>query len=162
MLTITSLFENTVARYPDRPAIVCGELALTYAEWDRRVRRLAQALFDLGVRQMDRVGILQKTSEATPTAFMACQLLGAVAVPMNFRLSANEAAFILRDAGARALVYDESMQPVIGKIEQALPDLGLFVRVGGEAPLPAHHHDFEALIAAACELNAPLPQLKPE
>ncbi|MDE2456564.1 MAG: AMP-binding protein, partial [Burkholderiales bacterium] len=41
-------------------------------------------------------------------------------------------------------------------------DLGLFVRVGGEEPLPAGHHDFEALIAAVSQLDAPLPQLKPE
>ncbi|KAB7566059.1 long-chain fatty acid--CoA ligase, partial [Verminephrobacter sp. Larva24] len=103
MHTIASLFENTVSKYPDRPALACGAITLSYAAWNARVRRFAQALFNLGVRQMDRVAILQKTSEATPTAYMACQLLGAIAVPMNHRLSLDEAAYILRDAGARAV-----------------------------------------------------------
>src|SRR6218665_3379728 len=91
MPTIASLFENTVSKYPDRPALACGAITLSYAAWNARVRRFAQALFNLGVRQMDRVAILQKTSEATPTAYMACQLLGAIAVPMNHRLSPDEA-----------------------------------------------------------------------
>ncbi|WP_322061097.1 long-chain-fatty-acid--CoA ligase [Paraburkholderia sp. J63] len=166
MLTITSLFENTIAKYPDRPALTCGATTLTYAQWDRRVRRFAQALFNLGIRQMDRVAILQKTSDATPTAYLACQLLGAIAVPMNFRLSANEAAFILRDAGARAVIYDDSMLPVVGKIEQAQPDLGTFICVTGDAAdtsgLPAHHHSFEVLIEGVGELDAPLPRLTPD
>lgn len=162
MLTITSLFENTVAKYPDRYALTCGAVSLTYAQWSARVRRLAQALFDLGVRQMDRIAIFQKTSDATPTAYMACQLLGAIAVPMNFRLSANEAAFILRDAGARALIYDDSMSEVVGKTEQSVPDLRAYICVGGPAQIPAHHHSFEALIEHAEPLNAPLPHVKPD
>ncbi|WP_432262456.1 class I adenylate-forming enzyme family protein [Cupriavidus sp. TMH.W2] len=166
MLTITSLFENTVAKYPERLALVCGDTTLTYAAWGLRVRRFAQALFNLGVRPMDRVAILQKTSDATPTAYMACQLLGAIAVPMNYRLSANEAAFILRDAGARIVIYDESMLPVIGKIELALPELRTFAGVCG-APadavcLPKHHHVFESLIDGIESLDAPLPRVKPD
>ena len=166
MLTITSLFENTVAKYPDRPALACGSTTLSYAEWNQRVRRFAQALFNLGIRQMDRVAIFQKTSDATPTAYMACQLLGAIAVPMNFRLSPNEAAFILRDAGARVVIYDDSMLPIIGKIEQALPDLRTFVCVAGDPPgvsiPPEYHHSFEALIDGIEQFDAPLPHLKPD
>ena len=166
MLTITALFENTVAKYPERTALICGPVELTYAQWGERVRRFAQALFNLGVRQMDRVAILQKTSEATPTAFMACQLLGAIAVPMNFRLSANEAAYILRDAGARALIYDDSMLPVIAKIEQALPELRTYVLVSGDskvpADLPAQHCSFDALISGIEHCDAPWPKLTPD
>ena len=172
MLTITSLFENTVAKYPDRLALVCGDARYTYAQWDMRVRGLAQALFDLGVRQTDRVAIFQKTSDAMATAYLACQLLGAIAVPMNYRLSANEAAFILRDAGARALIYDETMLPLVAKIEHALSDLRLYVCVtghgeasadeSGDAYAPLHHHDFDALIDSTRHRDAPLPTLSPD
>jgi acyl-CoA synthetase (AMP-forming)/AMP-acid ligase II len=171
MLTITSLFENTVAKYPDRLALVCGDARLTYAQWDVRVRGLAQALFDLGARQTDRIAIFQKTSDATATAYLACQLLGAIAVPMNYRMSANEAAFVIRDAGARVLIYDDSMQPVVAKIEQALPDLRIYVRVTGHGShddepdrhdAPSHHHDFDALIDSTRHRDAPLPPLAPD
>jgi len=172
MLTITSLFENTVAKYPDRLALVCADARLTYAQWDVRVRGLAQALFDLGVRQTDRVAIFQKTSDATATAYLACQLLGAIAVPMNYRMSANDAAFIIRDAGARALIYDDSMQAVVAKVEQGLPDLRIYVRVtghgghGDELPgdgdAPSHHHDFDSLIDGTRHRDAPLPPVTPE
>ncbi len=166
MLTITSLFENTIEKYPDRLALVCGETALTYAAWNERVRRFAQALFELGVRQMDRVAILQKTSDATPTAYMACQLLGAIAVPMNFRLSAGEAAYILQDAGARAVIYDDSLAEAIGKIERLLPDLRTFICVQGPPgdgpPLAPRHQSFPALIDGVTQLVAPLPRLTPD
>ncbi|MDR7005059.1 class I adenylate-forming enzyme family protein [Paraburkholderia strydomiana] len=171
MLTITSLFENTVAKYPDRLALVCGNSRFTYAQWDEHVRGLAQALFDLGVRQTDRVAIFQKTSDATATAYLACQLLGAIAVPMNYRLSANEAIFIIRDAGARALIYDHSMQPVVAKIEQGLPDLRIYVRVAGHGnhtdepdrnDAPSYHRDFDALIDSTRHRDAPLPTLTPD
>jgi long-chain acyl-CoA synthetase len=168
MLTITSLFENTVEKYPDRLALVCDDRRFTYLQWHRQVRGLTQALFELGVRQMDRVAIFQKTSDATATAYMACQLLGAVAVPMNYRLSANEAAFIIRDSGARALMYDDSMLPVVAKIEQAMPDLRIYVRVAGRvndvevAPVPLHHYAFDTLIERAGVFDTPLPALHPD
>src|SRR6218665_942360 len=112
MPTIASLFENTVSKYPDRPALARGAITLSYSPWNARVRRFAPALFNLGVRQMDRAAIPHTTAQATPSGYMAWELVGAIAVPMNHRLSLDEAAYILRDAGARAVIYDDAMLPL--------------------------------------------------
>lgn len=151
MLTIKNLFEQTVAKYPDRLALVYEDQRWTYAQWSARVRRLAQGYRDLGIRPSDRVAIFLKTSEATATAYLACQLIGAVAVPMNFRLAAGEAAYILRDSGARALVYDASVQATVEKAVESVPALSLFIHADPAAALPddGRHWGMRALIEAA-------------
>ncbi|MBV7486549.1 class I adenylate-forming enzyme family protein [Bordetella sp. BOR01] len=155
MLTIKTLFEQTVAKYPDRLALAYQDRQWTYAQWSDRVRRLAQGYADLGIRPSDRVAIFMKTSEATATAYLACQLLGAVAVPMNFRLSAGEAAYILRDSGARALVYDESVRPLVEQAGATLPALGLYIQSDADAaadvPADGRHWAMQALIDASPE-----------
>lgn len=159
MVTINTLFENTVAKYPDYPAIVYCDKAWTYAEWNLRVRRLAQALSDIGLRATDRVAIFMKTSEATAAAYMACQLLGAIAVPINFRLSANEAAYIVRDAGARILIYDDSLLATVEKITATLPNLLALICAADESiEIPADHLRFDALIEATTDR----PELRPQ
>lgn len=97
---IARILEASADRYPDHLALVFEDRRWTYAEWLARVRRFAQALSDLGVRPGDRVAFYVSTSENSVTTYFACQMLGAVAVPMNFRLSAGEAAHILQDSGA--------------------------------------------------------------
>src|SRR5215212_5677857 len=101
MITITSLLLQSIEKYPGRTALVQGESRWTYDAWYRRILRLAGALAELGVRPTDRVAFYMNTSEASATTYFACQVLGAVAVPMNFRLASGEVAYILQDAGAR-------------------------------------------------------------
>jgi long-chain acyl-CoA synthetase len=159
MLTIDTLLENAVAKYPDHPALVYGEKSWTYMEWNARIRRLAQALSELGVRPRTRVVIFMKTSEATATAYMACQLLGAIAVPVNFRLSSNEVAYIIQDAGARVLIYDESLLATVEKIPDAAASALRFICVADKREtLPAGHLHFDSLISSASDLSQPRSQ----
>ncbi|HSG66707.1 MAG TPA: AMP-binding protein, partial [Gammaproteobacteria bacterium] len=84
---IARLLEASVERYPDHTALIFEDRRWTYAQWHARIRRFAQALSDLGVRPGDRVAFYVSTSENSVTTYFACQVLGAVAVPLNFRLS---------------------------------------------------------------------------
>jgi acyl-CoA synthetase (AMP-forming)/AMP-acid ligase II len=102
---IARILEASVERYPNHSALVFEDRRWTYLEWHGRVRRFAQALSDLGVRPGDRVAFYVSTSENSVTTYFACQTIGAVAVPLNFRLSPGEAAYIIRDGGARVVVY---------------------------------------------------------
>ena len=88
---------------PNHTALIFENRRWTYREWYARVRRFAQGLADLGVRPSDRVAFYVTTSENSVTTYFACQMLGAVAVPLNFRLAAGEAAVVLQDSGARML-----------------------------------------------------------
>ncbi|HEY3681888.1 MAG TPA: long-chain fatty acid--CoA ligase [Streptosporangiaceae bacterium] len=88
----------------DRVALVSGERQITYAEFDARTSALARALVGLGVRRFDRVALLAPNSPEFMETLFACAKLGAICVPVNFRLGPSEIAHILADSGADTLV----------------------------------------------------------
>jgi fatty-acyl-CoA synthase len=149
---IGSLLEQSAERYPDHLALVYKERRWTYAEWHARVRRFAQALADLGVRTGDRVAFFVDTSEYSATTYFATQLLGAVAVPVNFRLAAQELTEILRDSGARTLIYGERLLDRVNRSAELLDTVPVFVSCGGSAPdIPRGHLHFETLAAETAD-----------
>ena len=79
---------------------------------------LPQALSNIGVCPTDRVAFYVSTSEESVTTYFACQIIGAVAVPLNYRLSAGEAAYILKDSGARVLVYGDNLVENALKVDE--------------------------------------------
>jgi fatty-acyl-CoA synthase len=101
--TLGDILRRSAAREPRKTAIVCGGTTWTFAELDAICDRLAAGLAGIGVRTGDRVAILSRNSHAFAALRFALARLGAVLVPINFMLNADEAAFILRHAGARLL-----------------------------------------------------------
>jgi acyl-CoA synthetase (AMP-forming)/AMP-acid ligase II len=155
---IGSLLQQSAERYPEHLALVYKDRRWTYGAWYARVRRFAQALADRGVGCGDRVAFFVGTSEYSATTYFAAQLLGAVAVPVNFRLAAGELADILRDSGARALIYGDPLRDKVEKSRELLngadqlegphgrDGVSVFVR-SGEGPSGANNSDllFETL-----------------
>lgn len=97
------LLRRTAARFPDKPAIHCGAVSWTYTELDRICNQLAAGLAELGIGAGDRVAMLSRNSHAFAAMRFAVARLGAVLVPINFMLNAEEAGYILRHSGARLL-----------------------------------------------------------
>lgn len=155
---IARILEASVDRYPDHLALVFEDQRWTYAEWLGRVRRFAQALSDLGVRPGDRVAFYVSTSENSVTTFFACQVLGAIAVPMNFRLSLGEAVYILQDSGARVLVYGRSLTEHVLKISQQIRSVHDFIGCAYDpANIPEGHHHFDTLAEMTVDRNMVRP-----
>ena len=91
-------FKNTVRRFPDREAVVSGEVRLSYEEFDEKVDRLASALSErLEVKPGDRVSFLMGNHWRWPVTFMALSRAGAISVPLNNRLQGPELIFQLTD-----------------------------------------------------------------
>ncbi|MBO0803057.1 MAG: AMP-binding protein [Nocardiopsaceae bacterium] len=111
-------------RYPHRRA-VGGPSPMTYAQWDAHVNRLAHALAGLGVRQGDHVVMSLSGGERQASLHFAAQKLGAVAVPLSFRLSSDELAYCVADAGATLMITDESTAETAEAAERALADQSL-------------------------------------
>ncbi len=144
--TIASLFQSVCDKHPDRLAVAYDGRRWTYRHWRERVARLARTFAGLGVRAGDRVAIYLKTSEAAAASYMACQVLGAVAVPMNFRLSGGEALYLVQDCEASLLVFDATVEQSVERVLQELPHLPC-VRSGATVRVKAH--DLESLVLAA-------------
>ena len=101
--TVGDLLRRTAARSPAREAIRHEETVWTYAEFDQFCNRLAHGLAGQGVRHGDRVAILSRNSHMFAAVRFAVARLGAVLVPINFALRADEVRFILRHSGAHTL-----------------------------------------------------------
>ncbi len=143
---IARILEASVERYPNHTALVFGERRWTYTEWYARVRRFAQALSNMGVRPGDRVAFYVSTSENSVTTYFACQVLGAVAVPLNYRLSPGEAAYIIQDSGARVVVYGRHLTENALKIQEQVRSVHDFISCSYDVDaVPGDHCHFETL-----------------
>ncbi|MBV8998695.1 MAG: long-chain fatty acid--CoA ligase [Solirubrobacterales bacterium] len=108
-LVLPELMGRACRARPDRPAVVFGEEVRTHAELHDRAARLASVLEASGVQAGDRVALLLHNRLEFVEALLACHRRGAVAVPINFRLSWNEIEYILGDSDAVALIHDSDV-----------------------------------------------------
>ncbi|MDH3995111.1 MAG: AMP-binding protein, partial [Gammaproteobacteria bacterium] len=105
---------------PERTALVFEEQQYTYGELGDRVRRQAALLRAQGVCVGDRVGYLGFNHPALLETLFAAHTLGAIFVPLNFRLTGQELTFIINDAGIHTLIVDDALRPVIEPVRDEL------------------------------------------
>ena len=99
-------FRRRAARAPERPALSFGEHTWSYGEMQRRIESLAAALCAGGIRAGDRVAWLGFNHPMIVAALFASARIGAILVPLNYRLSPIELAAIIEDAGAHTVIVD--------------------------------------------------------
>jgi fatty-acyl-CoA synthase len=148
--TLADLLRRTAARLPAKTAIQCGDTRWSYAEFDTIVDRAAAGLAAEGLGRGDRIAILARNSHAFAAIRFAVARLGAVLVPVNFMLNAEDCAYILRHSGARVLCVDTAMEPV-GRAAAALDTrIERLLWLPSEQPTaaPPDLMDFTALLAA--------------
>ena len=157
-MDIASIFVQAAERYPDHTAFIFEDRRWTYAQCFARMRRIAQGLAELGVRPSDRVAFYVTTSENSVTTYFACQMLGAVAVPLNFRLAWGEAAHVLQDSGARVLVYGRYLTPNVLEIRKRLRSVHDFISCAYDpANVPPGHHHFDTIAESTVDSHEPRP-----
>ncbi|MDQ8706154.1 long-chain fatty acid--CoA ligase [Streptomyces sp. LHD-70] len=103
-LSLATVLAEAARRRPDHPALVEDELRITFAELWQQARTQAAALTRLGVRPGDKVALMAPNTAEFPRAYYAILAAGAVVVPVHLLLTAEEAAHVLRDSGARLLL----------------------------------------------------------
>jgi benzoate-CoA ligase family protein len=135
----------------DRPAIVTPTETVTYRELLARAGRAGNALRGLGVETEQRVALLLPDGVEWVMVFLGALRIGAVAVPLNTRLSAAEWAAMLRDSRARVLVADAALLAQLRPALVDLPHLRAVLATGEGAT------SFHALLAAAAAECPPEP-----
>jgi fatty-acyl-CoA synthase len=145
-LTPLEFARRSRALYPERNAVVDGTLRLTYAEFFARCDRWSAALQRLGVVAGDRVAYIAPNTHAQLESFYAVPQLGAVLVPINYRLNAAEFAYIIAHSGASIVcAHSTYLEPVDG-IRDRLSGVRHYVALEGER---AGWLDYETLLADA-------------
>jgi 2-furoate---CoA ligase len=113
MLDLGTSFLASAARDPDALAIVDGEVRLDYRAWYGRISQLVAGLDRLGLSAGDHVITLLQNRWEAATLHWACQLAGLIVTPLNWRSTADELAFCLEDAQARAIVLEDVSAPAV-------------------------------------------------
>ena len=152
---LNALFAHTLARYPEREALVCDGERITYSELEGIAARVAAGLARDGVRAGDRVAILCANEAEFIYALLALFRLGAIAVPINVREQKPELAYVLNQCGARALVFDADLAERL-PAPDALPQLALRYAVGASTEgIETPARPFSRLLAPANAALAP-------
>lgn len=122
-VTIGRILDLAVMKFPSKEAVydVRSNRRYTYSEWNMRINRVAHALAAEGVSKGDRVSVFLYNTEELAAVFFACAKIGAVFNPINFRLQAEETAYILRDARPKVLVFEKALESVVSTIEEQFP-----------------------------------------
>lgn len=102
MFSLATLLEDSAHNHPNRVAVIQGDRRLTYREIDEAARRVAGLLLSWGIRPGDRIAVACPNIAEFPILYYGILKAGAVVVPMNVLLKADEITYYLNDSGARA------------------------------------------------------------
>jgi fatty-acyl-CoA synthase len=129
-MSLGELLRAAAERTPDRVGFVVGDASRPMAALDTRVDRLGHALASRGVGRGDRVAVLMTNRIEMLETLFAVTRLGAIAVPMNFRLVAQELEFLIRDSGAQVILTDDDMAPLTGELRRTVSALTVCLVAG--------------------------------
>jgi acyl-CoA synthetase (AMP-forming)/AMP-acid ligase II len=126
---IADLFEQVADKVPDRTALVCGDMRLSFALLDRRANQLAHYLAEQGVGAGDHVGLYLYNCNEYLEGMLACFKIRAVPINVNYRYVEEELLYIFDNANMVACIHNREFTPHIAHIRHSAPDLKTFVSV---------------------------------
>src|SRR5262245_42266966 len=130
--------KRALAVYGDCEAIVSGDLRLTYNQFGERVNRWANLMRSLGVEKGERVAIITQNDHRMMDGFFGAPLIGAVYMPINFRLIASDFEYILNHAEAKILIVEDWLAPTIEGIRPQLKTVQRFIVASNETDAPSN------------------------
>lgn len=121
-MNISQWVKGHAIRSPEKVALRTDEQVLTYEQFEMQIESVACGLkWQFGVAAGDRVAFLAHNCAEFLTTLFACARIGAIFVPLNWRLTEPELLYILQNAEVKLLVLQEAFAPVIGPTKEALP-----------------------------------------
>ncbi|UCE41303.1 MAG: long-chain-fatty-acid--CoA ligase [Candidatus Aminicenantes bacterium] len=103
-MSLSDVLKKTASDSPDQEAVICAGKKFRYDELKDRVERLSSSLLSLGIRKNDRVAIIHRNCHRYLETYFAAAKIGAVLVPINYRLSGEDFVFILNDSQAKWMI----------------------------------------------------------
>ena len=144
-LTPLEFQRRTRALYSNREAVVDGPLRLSYGQFFDRCDRWSAALQRLGVAKGDRVAYISPNTHAQLESFYGVPQIGAILVPINFRLTANEIEYIIQPSGATVVCAHADYLETVETVRESCSGVKYFVALEGAKD---GWYDYEALLEA--------------
>jgi fatty-acyl-CoA synthase len=142
MINIGDWIRKWSSLQPRKRALIFEDRPFTYQELNLRTNQLCHLLLALGVQKGDRVSVLLYNSHQYLEIFFALSKIGAILVPLNWRLAGPELEFILKDSGTRLIIFDHEFKEVLVSIRSHLNlSNGDYISIG--SPCPAWAKDYE-------------------
>ena len=147
-MVITEFLDLSAMLVPERTAIAFEGKRFSYAQLKERVNRLADSLSKLGLRKGERVAILEVNCHQYVEACFATARLGAIFVPLNFRIREDELKYLVNKAEPRILFVGSRYGDMVDGVKSHLPSVEHFIFIGGEYK---GMQDYDGLIAGSAE-----------
>ena len=133
-LTIGDLLGMNVAKSPRQVALLDPEKKkfITFAQLEREVSALSIFLLQKGAKRGDRIAFFLNDAVEFPVSLFAASRIGAIFVPVNYRVSAEELIFICEDSRPTALIFDQDGRAVVERVKDRLPFIDFYLFTGDE------------------------------
>jgi fatty-acyl-CoA synthase len=149
-LTPLRFKSRAISLYGSKLGVVCGDLRLTYSQFFERCDRLSRMLQLLRVPKGARVAYLAYNCHRLLEAYYGVVQMGAVLLPLNFRLSGDDLVYILQDAEPRVLFYDSDFLPLVSAIQAHVKNIEHFISLDGTVGEPwSNQRSYESLLEEA-------------
>lgn len=122
-MTLDEIVSRNAVRFPGKAAFILDDVSYTWSEFDERVNRLANAFVKLGLGRGARVAILLNNCIEYFEIYFALARAGLIAVPVNYRLTANEISDLLKHAGPELVIFDQDYAGTIEQLKTLQPEL---------------------------------------
>ncbi|PLR96948.1 acyl-CoA synthetase [Bacillus sp. T33-2] len=142
-MEVTAYLAQNARKTPGKLAIECEGRKYTYKELDEEVNRLAHGLIGMGIRKGNKIALMMKNSDRFVISFFAAARIGAVVVPVNFRLTASEVHYILMQSDTTLTVCDAEFEKTIAAAREGTRVRNVVV-IG--SPQVLGHHSYRELL----------------
>ena len=141
MQTMGELLERNERYYPDVDAYVVDQQRLRWGEVVPRMRRLASALEERGLKRQDRVGVLCANGMEYVELYGACEWAGFILAAYNYRLAAPEIAWLLEDTAPTILFFESGYAELIDGLRSSFPAVRQYICIGDPTPAWASRYE---------------------
>jgi len=149
---VADMIRRSRYHFPDKTALIFGDIALTYSELEDQCNQVANALAGLGVKKYDRVAILAHNTHHHILTWLGCAKLGAVYMAVNYLLRDDNIAYCVNHSESVVFIIEDSLYPQVKEVMDKMPGVRHFIwsnQGAGSAPPDNKFINFDGWFAAA-------------
>ncbi|HQI00897.1 MAG TPA: AMP-binding protein, partial [Deltaproteobacteria bacterium] len=113
--TIGDMARRAATKYGDKTAVIFRDVKLSFFDLEREARRFAHLMTTYGIKKGDRVAVYAYNSHYYPISMLGLAKIGAIQVPINYMLNAEEIAYIINHSGAKIFIIEDALYPIIAQ-----------------------------------------------
>jgi fatty-acyl-CoA synthase len=149
---VADMIRRSRYHFPDKTALIFGDISLTYTELEDQCNQVANALAGLGVKKYDRVAILARNTHHHVLTWLGCAKLGAIYLAVNYLLRDDNIAFCINHSESVVFVVEDGLYPQVKEVIAKMPGVRHFIwsnQGAGQAPPNQKFIDFNEWFTAA-------------